>query len=112
MLLAIGLNNEMVSANFGMCNDFRLVEIEDGKVVSTKDIFNDVNTHKQRPPYLKSLGVNALIMGGLGATAYDLLILNGVECIDGKDLSADEALEKFLNQELTDELKGQGPHCS
>ncbi len=112
MLLAIGLNNEMVSDNFGLCNDFRCVEIEDGKVISIKEIYNDVETHKQRPPYLKSLGVNALIMGGLGATAYDLLVLNGIQCIDGRGLSADEALEAYLNQSLNQELKGQGPHCS
>ncbi len=112
MLLAIGLNNELVSANFGMCNDFRLIEIVDGKIVSTKDIYNDVNTHKQRPPYLKSLGVNVLIMGGLGATAYDLLIANGIQCIDGANLTADQALELYLINELNKELKGQGPHCS
>ncbi len=112
MLLAIGLDNENVSSNFGMCNDFRLVEIEDGIVVSTKDIFNDVNTHKQRPPFLKSLGVDVLVMNGLGATAFDLLIGLGIQCIHGQNLSAEKALEAYLNNELTTELESVGPHCS
>ena len=41
MLLAIGLDGNNVASNFGLCNDFRLVEIVDGKVVSIQDFYND-----------------------------------------------------------------------
>ncbi len=112
MLLAIGLDGENVSSNFGMCNDFRLVEMVDGKVVSTKEIYNDVNTHKQRPPYLKNLGVDVLIMNGLGATAFDFLVGLGIQCINGQNLSADDALAAYLSDALTTELESVGPHCS
>jgi predicted Fe-Mo cluster-binding NifX family protein len=112
MLLAIGLDGNNVASNFGLCNDFRLVEIVDGKVVSIQDFYNDVNTHKQRPPFLKSIGVDVLIMNGLGATAYDLLVGLGIKCINGQNLSAEEALNAYLNNNLTVELESVGPHCS
>lgn len=111
MKLAIAKNNELVHEFFGSCNDFMLVEIVDGEVKSKEVIFNDTETHKLRPAYLKSLGVNALVIKGLGLTAYDLLHENGIEVYSSEPILLDDALDLYLKNELKlMEIPG-GAHC-
>lgn len=112
MILAIGKDENNVSMNFGACNDFKLITIEDDKVISVHDIFNDQETHKLRPAYLKSLGVDVLVIGGLGLTAYELLDQLNIKVLDGGYLSIDEALNNYLNKIELKEWVAQGQHCS
>ena len=110
MKIAIGLNNEQVSMHFGSCNDFRIISIEDGKVVSSEDIHDEVSTHHDRPQFLKNLGVEVLILGGIGRGAYNRLVPLGIEVLNGGGLSIDEALVQFMNKTLTSPL--QSHECS
>lgn len=111
MKLAIAKNNELVHEFFGSCNDFMLVEIVDGEVKSKEVIFNDTETHKLRPAYLKSLGVNALVIKGLGLTAYDLLHENGIEVYSSEPILLDDALDLYLKNELKQMEVPGGAHC-
>ncbi|HET6786004.1 MAG TPA: NifB/NifX family molybdenum-iron cluster-binding protein [Erysipelotrichaceae bacterium] len=111
MKLAIAKNNELVHEFFGSCNDFMLVEIVDGEVKSKEVIFNDTETHKLRPAYLKSLGVNALVIKGLGLTAYDLLHENGIEVYSSEPILLDDALDLYLKNELKRMEVPGGAHC-
>jgi predicted Fe-Mo cluster-binding NifX family protein len=111
MKLAIAKNNELVHEFFGSCNDFMLVEIVDGEVKSKEVIFNDTETHKLRPAYLKSLGVNALVIKGLGLTAYDLLHENGIEVYSSEPILLEDALDLYLKNELKRMEVPGGAHC-
>ncbi len=111
MKLAIAKNNEFVHEFFGSCNDFMLVEIVDGEVKSKEYIFNDTDTHKLRPAYLKSLGVNALVIKGLGLTAYDLLHENGIEVYTSEPILLEDALNLYLKNELKLMDIPGGAHC-
>lgn len=111
MKLAIAKNNELVHEFFGSCNDFMLVEIVDGEVKSKEVIFNDTETHKLRPAFLKSLGVNALVIKGLGLTAYDLLHENGIEVYSSEPILLDDALDLYLKNELKRMEVPGGAHC-
>lgn len=111
MKLAIAKNNDRVHEFFGSCNEFVLVTIEEGKVVSTEEIFNDVETHKLRPNYLKGLGVNALVIKGLGLTAYELLKENGIELYTSEPILIEEAVQSFLMNELELMDVPAGAHC-
>lgn len=111
MKLAIAKNNEYVHEFFGSCNEFMVVDIENGEVKSKEIIYNDTDTHKLRPFYLKSIGVNALVIKGLGLTAYELLHENGIELYTCDSILLDEALTLFLKDELKlMEIPG-GAHC-
>jgi len=111
MKIAIAKNNEYVHEFFGSCNDFMLVDIEDGEVKSKSYIFNDTETHKLRPSYLKSLGVNALVIKGLGLTAYDLLHENNIDVYTSEPILLEDALNLYLKNELQlMEIPG-GTHC-
>lgn len=111
MKLAIAKNNDLVHEFFGSCNEFVIVEIEEGKVKSTEVIFNDTETHKLRPNYLKKLGVNALVIKGLGLTAYELLQENGIDLYTSEPILITEAINKFLNNELAEMEVPAGAHC-
>lgn len=111
MKLAIAKNNEFVHEFFGSCNDFMLVEIENGEVTSKEFIFNDTETHKLRPSFLRSLGVNALVINGLGLTAYDLLHENEIEVYVSEPILLDEAIDLYLKNELKLMEVPGGAHC-
>jgi predicted Fe-Mo cluster-binding NifX family protein len=111
MKLAIAKNNEFVHEFFGSCNDFMLIEIENGEVKSKEFIFNDTETHKLRPAYLKRLGVNALVIKGLGLTAYDLLHENGIEVYTCEPILIEEALQRYLKNDLALMDIPGGAHC-
>jgi predicted Fe-Mo cluster-binding NifX family protein len=111
MKLAIAQNMEYVHEFFGSCNSFMIVEIEDGEVKSKETIFNDTETHKLRPFYLKSLGINALVIKGLGLTAYDLLHENNIEVYTSEPILVEEALRLFLRNELKLMDVPGGAHC-
>ncbi len=74
-------------------------------------VFNDTQTHKLRPAYLKSLGVSALIIKGLGLTAYELLNQNGITVYACDPIPVDEALALYLTQALEVMDAPEGAHC-
>jgi predicted Fe-Mo cluster-binding NifX family protein len=111
MKLAIALNDVLVHEFFGSCNVFSLVTVENGQVRSTETIHNDTETHKKRPAYLRSLGVDALIIKGLGLTAYDLLVENGITVYACEPIPVDEALKRFLANQLPVMTAPEGAHC-
>lgn len=111
MKLALGIENEMVSDFFGSCNMFTLVDIENGQVVSKETIFNDTQTHKQRPAYLKSLGIDALVFNGMGLTAYDLLTEQGIVLYQAPGMSVEAAIEAFIQDKLARLDIPGGSHC-
>lgn len=111
MKLAIAKNNDHVNEFFGSCNEFVLVDIEEGKVVSTEEIFNDVETHKLRPNFLRKLGVNALVIKGLGLTAYELLKENGIELYTSEPILIEDAIQAYLRNELKLMDVPAGAHC-
>ena len=52
-----------VFQHFGKTQYFKIYQIEDGKILSSEVIDNGGNGHHAIPPYLKSLGVETLILG-------------------------------------------------
>lgn len=111
MKLAIAQNNTQVHAFFGSCNTFLIATIDNGKVIATESVYNDTQTHKLRPAYLKSLGVSALIIKGLGLTAYELLNQNGITVYACETIDVDDALKHFLANQLPIMVAPDGAHC-
>jgi len=110
MKIAIGLDGEKVADHFGHCNDFRVYEIVDNKVINQEDIHDDVHVHQARPQFLKDLGVDVLIMNSMGKGAYNRLIALGIKTINAENKSIEEALNSYLSQELNVELVGHECH--
>ncbi len=110
MKIAFAKENNKVAAHFGHCNDFRIVEIIDSKVMNTQDVFDDVHTHHSRAAYLKNLGVDTLVVSGLGEHAHQSLVKENIKVLDGQNMSLSEALALFIMGKLTQEIKGHAHH--
>ncbi len=100
MKLAVALINNAPAFHFGQANDFKILTIEDGKIVSTQDLFDDVQSHQARPGFLKALGVSALICNGIGSGAVDRLVDAGIALYGFNDLSVPDAIHAFVQGTL------------
>lgn len=63
-------------------------------------IDNGGNGHHAISPYLKSLGVETLILGNRGQGAIEAIAASGLKEMPGITGSADEAAELFAKGEL------------
>ena len=111
MILAIAKNDDLVHGFFGSCDTYELITLENNEVVKREVIFNDTDTHKLRPAFLKSLGVNAVMIKGLGLTAYDLLKANGIEVYTSELIPIEVAVQNFFDCKAELMAVPGGAHC-
>ena len=89
-----------VFQHFGKTQYFKIYQIEDGKILSSQVVDNGGNGHHDIPPYLKSLGVETLILGNRGQGAIEAITASGLKEVPGITGSADDAAELFAKGEL------------
>ena len=95
MKIAVTYENGNVFQHFGHTEQFKLYDIEDGRIVSSEVIGTNGSGHGALAGLLASLGVDALICGGIGGGAQAALAQAGVMLCGGVSGSADEAAESF-----------------
>ncbi len=100
MKVAATYDNGNIFQHFGRTENFKIYEVEDGKVISENIIGNNGLGHESLATYLKDLGVSVLICGGMGPGAQSALSASGIEVYSGAEGNADEALQKYLKGEL------------
>ena len=100
MKVAIATEGGYVSAHFGRCPSYTILEIKEGKILNREEIANPGHQPGFLPQYLEELGVNCIIAGGMGPRAQGLFAQRNIEAIIGVQGGIDEVIEKFLNQEL------------
>ena len=86
--------------HFGKNKYFKIYQIEDGKILSSQVIDKGGNGHHAIPPYLKSLGVETLILGNRGQGAIEAIAASGLKEMPRITGSADYAAELFAKGEL------------
>ena len=101
-----------VFQHFGKTQYFKIYQIEDGKIVSSEVIDNGGNGHHALPPYLKSIGVETLILGNRGQGAVDAIAAAGLKELPGITGSADEAAELFAKGGLKPNFAAKCDHHS
>ena len=69
MKIAVTYENGQVFQHFGHTAQFKLYTVEDGKVLSSEVVDTNGSGHGALAGFLESLGVNALICGGIGGGA-------------------------------------------
>jgi predicted Fe-Mo cluster-binding NifX family protein len=100
MKVAIATENGFVSAHFGRCGSYTIVEIKEGTVLSKEEIPNPGHQPGFLPQYLSEKGVNCIVAGGMGRRAKGLFAQRNIEAIIGVQGPVDEVIEKFKKQEL------------
>lgn len=100
MRIAISTDNGQVSAHFGRCPSYTIVDIEDGRVAGRLEIPNPGHQPGFLPRYLAEKGVGIIIAGGMGPRAQGLFAGNNIQTIIGIQGAVDEVVRKFLRREL------------
>lgn len=115
--IAVTYENGEVFQHFGHTEEFKVYEVEDGKVVSSKIIGSNGSGHGALAGLLGENGIDVLICGGIGGGAQAALQERGIELCAGASGNADEAVEAYLRGELVNtgancSHHGEGHSCS
>ncbi|MGB2601679.1 MAG: NifB/NifX family molybdenum-iron cluster-binding protein [Candidatus Omnitrophota bacterium] len=100
MRIAISTDGDNVSAHFGRCPSFTIVDIEDGKVTGKEEISNPGHHPGFLPQFLHDKGVNCIVAGGMGQRAVQLFSEQGIERIVGVSGQIDAVVEKIASSTL------------
>jgi predicted Fe-Mo cluster-binding NifX family protein len=83
MKVAISTDGGYVSAHFGRCPEFTLIDIEDGKIIKKEVIKNPGHHSGFLPQFLKEKSVDCIVAGSMGARAKELFSKAGIDTIMG-----------------------------
>ena len=100
MKIAISTDSGKVSAHFGRCPEFTIVEIDNGKVKSKEVIGNPGHHPGYIPEFLHQRGVSCIIAGGMGMRAQGFFSEYGIQTIVGVSGTIDETIQKLLDGKL------------
>ena len=100
MRIAISTDGDFVSAHFGRCPSFTLVDIESNTVKRKEVIDNPGHQPGLIPQFLHSRGVECIIAGGMGIRATGFFNEFGIQTIVGVSGKVDEVVEKITKGTL------------
>ncbi len=96
MKIGVTYENGNVFPHFGHTEQFKIYDIEDGKVTGAQIVSTEGSGHGALAGLLLGLKVDTLICGGIGAGAQVALAEAGIRLYGGVSGSADEAVEALL----------------
>ena len=89
-----------VGQHFGRTEYFKIYEVEGNQILSSKVTDTAGAGHEALAWFLKDLGVEILICGGLGMGARMAVAEAGIELLPGVQGSADDAVKALLAGDL------------
>jgi predicted Fe-Mo cluster-binding NifX family protein len=101
IVFAVPVSGGKLCAHFGHCDEFALVETEDGKINGTRMHTPPPHEPGVLPRWLHEMGANIILAGGMGARAQELFNENGIKVVIGAPMDAPEPL---VNQYLSGNL--------
>jgi len=107
MRIAATYDNGNIFQHFGRTENFKVYDVEDGKVVSSQVMGSNGIGHGALAGLLADNTIDVLICGGLGGGAMNALTQAGITVIAGAQGSADEAVDAYLRGELV----SSGANC-
>ena len=127
MKIAVTYENGEVFQHFGHTEQFKIYHVEDGKIVSSEVVNTNGSGHGALAGFLKELGAEVLICGGIGGGARNALAEAGIRLFPGACGNADIQVEAYLGGTLNynpdtmcnhhhhegecGEHKGEDHHC-
>ncbi len=108
MKIGIATDNGLVAEHFGHCAHYTLFDIEDGKIVKKEVVDSPGHQPGALPPFLGNLGVNCVIVGGIGARAVGLFEQQGIEVIMGAKGPVGQVIQDYIDGNI----ESSGTACS
>lgn len=100
MKIAISTDRGSVSAHFGRCPSFTVIDVEEGELKGKEKIPNPGHHPGFLPDFFHERGIECIICGGMGRRAQNLFTQKGIHFILGVQGSIDEVINKLLEGEL------------
>jgi Mrp family chromosome partitioning ATPase/predicted Fe-Mo cluster-binding NifX family protein len=101
IVLAIPVADGKLCAHFGHCDQFALIETENGQIKGTSMHTPPPHEPGVLPKWLNEMGANVIIAGGMGARAQSLFDQNGIKVVTGAPSDSPQSLAAlYLNQKL------------
>lgn len=100
MKIAISTDGEFVSAHFGRCPTFTIVEIENGRIKDTQTIANPGHSPGFIPRFLHERGVRYIVAGGMGPRASGFFEELGMQAIVGVSGTIKDVIDQILKGTL------------
>ena len=110
MKIAVTYENGQIFQHFGHTAQFKLYEVEDGKIVNAEVVDTNGSGHGALAGLLSSLNADVLICGGIGGGAQMALAQAGIKLFGGVNGNADEAVEAFLANSLNYDPEAKCDH--
>lgn len=108
MKVAISTDGNNVSAHFGRCPSFTIIDFNDGALINREVIANPGHHPGFIPTFLHEKGVTSIIAGGMGTRAkmlFDEMRIETIVGVSGK-------IEDVIKQILEGTLEGGESLCS
>ena len=96
MRIAVTYENGEVFQHFGHTEEFKVYDVQDGKVVASEVVNTNGQGHGALAGVLTALKADVLICGGIGGGAQMALAAAGIKLYGGVSGSADAAVEALL----------------
>lgn len=110
MKIAVTYANGEVFQHFGHTEEFKIYDVEDGKIVSAEVVNTNGQGHGALSGFLKERGVDTLICGGIGGGARNALAEAGIRLFPGAAGDADEQVASYLAGSLNYDPNTQCSH--
>ena len=96
MRIAVAYDNGNVFQHFGRTEQFKVYDIEDGKIVASEVVDTNGSGHGALAGVLNALNADVLICGGIGGGARMALDAAGIKLYGGVTGEADKAVEALI----------------
>ncbi|MBQ4409628.1 MAG: FKBP-type peptidyl-prolyl cis-trans isomerase [Firmicutes bacterium] len=100
MRIAVSYENGTIFQHFGHTEQFKLYDVEDGKIAAEQIVNTNGSGHGALAGFLKAAKADVLICGGIGGGAQTALQEQGIELCAGASGNADAAVQAYLRGEL------------
>jgi predicted Fe-Mo cluster-binding NifX family protein len=101
MKIAIPIAEGKLAAHFGHCQEFALIEVENNEIKKTEMLQPPPHEPGVLPRWLKEMGADVIIAGGMGQKALSLFAENGINVVIGAER---EEPHKLVKGYLADSL--------
>lgn len=110
MRIAVTFEDGNIFQHFGHTEQFKLYDVEDGKIVSSRIVDTNGSGHGALAGFLKAAEADALICGGIGMGAQMALAEAGIKLYGGVSGSADEAAKALAEGNLNYDPEARCDH--
>ena len=100
MKIAVTYQNGDVFQHFGHTEEFKVYDVQNGKVVDTQIVSSNELGHSALAYLLEENKINVLICGGIGGCAISALKEYGIDLYVGISGNADKAVENYIAGKL------------